>query len=232
MSSYLQLCQDLHREVGASGTGPAAVTGQAGENARIVRWIADADQMIQSLWDDWRFLWTELDGATVATTREYSVADVGLTLAAFARWDADSFVLSPTLSTHSELRPLDYYQWRKNQKLGVITADRPARIVVKPDNALVFYPTPDAAYDWTADYYAAPVRMSANADVSAIPAHLHRIIVARAKMFYGAHEDAPEVYADGNTEFVTYLRRLEGEQLPNAGYKSASRAADMDVIAE
>ena len=45
--TFLELCRRLAREVDASGSGPSAVTGQTGENRRIVDWVASAWQDIQ-----------------------------------------------------------------------------------------------------------------------------------------------------------------------------------------
>ena len=61
MSTYLVLCQDMARDVGIPGTGPATTTTTdlSEEESAVVRYINNADQDIQSRWFDWDFLWTE-----------------------------------------------------------------------------------------------------------------------------------------------------------------------------
>ena len=61
MSTYLELCQDMARDVGIPGDGPSSVTSTSlseEENA-VVRYIKTADQDIQSRWFDWDYLWSE-----------------------------------------------------------------------------------------------------------------------------------------------------------------------------
>jgi len=68
MSTYLVLCQDMARDVGIPGTGPSAVdsTTLSEEENAVVRYIAQADQDIQSRWFDWDYLWST---ATMTTSQ-------------------------------------------------------------------------------------------------------------------------------------------------------------------
>jgi hypothetical protein len=45
MSTYLQLCQDMARDIGIPGTGPSSVTasGLSEEEIAVVRYIKNAD---------------------------------------------------------------------------------------------------------------------------------------------------------------------------------------------
>ena len=68
MSSYLELVQQLHRDCGAAGTEPAAVTGLTGEAKRLANWIKRADEYVQLKWVNWKFLRMTYSVATVAST--------------------------------------------------------------------------------------------------------------------------------------------------------------------
>jgi len=70
MSTYLELVDDLHREVGAAGVAPTTVTAQTGEADRLTKWIREADLYVQTLWVTWRYLWTQW---TVANTTTASI---------------------------------------------------------------------------------------------------------------------------------------------------------------
>src|SRR5271155_4174483 len=62
--NYLQLCQDLYREVGAAGGTPAnaipTTVNTTGEILRLVNYIHDAELDIQNMWVDWKWLRKQL----------------------------------------------------------------------------------------------------------------------------------------------------------------------------
>ena len=69
--------------------------------------------------------------------------------------------------------------------------------------------------------------MTADADISAIPPRFHKIIIARAKMYYAENEDAPEIMAGALAEFEDLLDKLEADQLPSQKNRRFSSAQDM-----
>lgn len=240
MSTFLQLCQQLRKEVGITGSGPATVVSQIGDYERVVQYIADADEHIQLMNSDWKFLHTTLSAKTLSSgTAEYSLST--LTITDLAQWDLShsddsgktSFVLNPTGDSYQVLSFLDYSEWRARQKLGTVPSDTPTRIVVKPDNGLVFYPTPNAADTFVADYYKTPTRLSANSDISAIPSQFHRIIVLKGKMLQAEYIESQHLYQTAVAEFNDYLHRLEADQLPGQQYRTQSRVQQpIEVVAQ
>ena len=70
MSTYLQLCQDMARDIGIPGTGPSSVTSTtlSEEENAVVRYIKQADNDLQSRWFDWDFVWKEASITSVAST--------------------------------------------------------------------------------------------------------------------------------------------------------------------
>ena len=67
MSTFLELVQDLHVEVGAAGVAPATVTGQQGEAERLVGWIQKADEFVQLKYVNWKYLRNEFTTANTTT---------------------------------------------------------------------------------------------------------------------------------------------------------------------
>lgn len=228
--NYLELCQKFRRQVGIIGSGPAAVTGQSGIYELITDWIADADMLIQEQWVDWAFLWNTATFNTVASDNEYTLGDLSLSTGtnALAEWDPTSFVVSPT-GAWQRLDVLDYKDWRANQKLGTVPSGKPHSVVIKPDNSIVLYPTPDAVYSIMADYYKKPVRLAANSDSSSIPDQFHDIIIARAKMMYGEYEEAPEVYQSGQADLQNIMQALESHSLPDMHFQRRSDTGNYDL---
>ena len=74
----------------------------------------------------------------------------------------------------------------------------------------------------TYDYWIEPTIMTAKTDESAIPERYRRCAIARAKMWWGAQEEAPDILNDATQEYLQMLAQLKASQLP--GQERQSRA--------
>jgi len=224
MSTYLELCQDMSRDVGIPGTGPSSVdaTGLSEEETAVIRYIKQADQDIQSRWFDWDFLWSEasLTASTGISTLS-SPSDLG-------NWKLDSIVWDKTSDDYQVLEYIAWNEYRTIYKYGTIDEDMPEVFSVKPDNVLDLYPTPSASATVSAEYWATPTLLSGDSATSAIPARFHQIIISRAKLYYAENEDAPEIMAGALAEFEDLLDKLESDQLPRQKNRRFSAAQDLD----
>jgi len=204
MSTYIELVQDLHREVGAAGNAPTTVVGQRGENLRLVQWIKQSDLYIQQLWHDWKFL---IDFSftvdTVASTRDYAAP------ATVQMWDWGTFRID------GDQIPVEEWYKARHDTFDLTVEGKPSRVLIMPDNSLRFDPVPDAVYTITADHFVKPTVLAADSDVSVIPEEFHFIIVARAEVLYGNFENAQEIKDQGLEIYSEFLGRLESLQLPN-----------------
>ena len=225
MSTYLELVQDLHTEVGAHGAQPTTALGNTGEAARLANWIKRADQYVQLLWVNWKFL-----------RRTYSVATTA-TIATAAKpanlkyWDFKTFrIIEPGETDENPLAAVEYDSIKES--ILDTSTDIPSRVIIMPDNSLMFEPVPDLAYTIKADYYDKPTLLAANAQVSLIPEEYHQIIIGRAKILYGNYENAPEQIADGEEIYDEQLALLENDQLPNQEHSRFNTGAMIEVIAE
>ena len=208
MSTYLELCQDMSREVGIPGSGPSSVTPTPEDEADVVRYIKDANTDICSMWFNWDFLWAEHSTTTVASTSTItSPTDL-------AQWNIDSVVYSPTSENWQPLTYVGWKQYREDYKYGTVDTGTPEFFSVKPDNVIDMYPTPDAATTLTAEYWKTPTALSVSTDTPVIPTRFQRIIICRGKMYYSEQNDAPEVLASALAEFNDLLGKLEADQLP------------------
>jgi hypothetical protein len=224
MSSYLELCQKFRAEVGIAGTGPSSVLNQTGMMSKIVNWIADADVAIQSKWTDWTFLWTQFTDDTIADTKDVSApSDLGM-------WDTESFWIDYSTDP-KQLEPMDYYEWRDVYPFNTDT-DEPTYYIIRPDKDLILYPTPDAVYTLTAEYWKTPTRMSANTDTSPIPVRFERIIIAQAKLYYAEYENAPEILESAFREYNELMTRLEATFLPGMSARTTANPKDMVIRPE
>lgn len=225
MSTYLQLLQQLHRDVDAAGAEPQGVTGLAGEAKRLANWIIRADQFVQLKWDNWKFLRATFSAGTVAATATLSKP------ATLKYWDFKTFTIIEPGET--DKNPLDSIEYDKIKRAILDTdQDIPSRVIIMPNNSLLFEPVPDAIYTIGADYYIVPTLLAANGDISDIPPEFHQIIIGRAMILYGNFENAPEMKDQGEEIYVEQLALLENDQLPNQEYSRFNTGAMIEVIAE
>ena len=70
--NFLDLCQRLVQETGIADGGPATVTGQTGDMARVVDWINDSWLKIQSMRADWNWAWGT--GTATLNAGAYTIA--------------------------------------------------------------------------------------------------------------------------------------------------------------
>ena len=221
MSTYIELCQDMARDVGIPGTGPSTVTPTPEEEKDVVRYIKDADQDIQSMWFNWDFLWAENSATTESGTSTItSPTDL-------AQWNIDSVVYAPTSEGWQPLQFVPWLQYKEDYKYGTIATGTPEFFSVKPTNVMDLYPTPDAATTLTAEYWTTPTVLSASTDISVIPVRFQRIIIARAKIYYGEQNDAAEVLSGSIAEFTDILLKLESDQLPGQRNRRFSLVQDL-----
>jgi hypothetical protein len=224
MSSYLELCQKFRAEVGIAGTGPASVLNQTGMMSKVVNWVADADVAIQSKWSDWTFLWTPFTSNTISGVKDVS-APIDLDM-----WDVDSFWLNYSTDP-KKLEPMGYYEWRDAYPFNPETGE-PTFYIIRPDEDIILYPTPNDVYTLSAEYWKSPTRMSANASTSPIPSQFDRLIIAQAKMYYAEHENAPEVMDGAFREYTELMVRLEAMFLPGMRARTTANPKDMVIRPE
>ena len=217
MSSYLELVQQLHAESGSGGPAPQTVIGQKGEAARLVAWIKDADNEIQSLWHNWKFLWSQHSLSTASGTDTYAAPDN------IGSWDRNTFYLD------SELIDVVEYENVRTEPRETSTG-RPFRIVVMPNNSLRFDKTPNASYSVTGDYFIKPIQMVNNADQSLIPSRYHSVIIAKALQYYANYESAQEIKQQAAELLSSWLPRLESSQLPESSYRYQSNDNNITIV--
>ena len=247
--TFLQLVQDLYREVGAAGGTPATAipttAGVTGEILRLVNYVHDAELDIQNMWVDWKWLRKTLTFYTgtqnqtgIFTTQNGSVSAQPADL---AEWDWKSFFILPPGAT--AYQPLATYEWQevRNQVFNTISYAQPWRVIVMPDNTLRFDNIPDQSYQCTAEYRALPYDLKNDADVSNIPARFgNRLIVEMARVKYGMFENAPEQVAQSKLQIYGtvddsgiptnngILAALENDQLPNR--KNSRRQQGNNIV--
>jgi len=218
--NFLQLSQRLRQEAGLSGSGPTTVVGQTGMSGQVVDWINTAYIDILSQHTNWLFMQDDFSFDTVASQREYSITETGVT--DLEKWkidDYDSFRIYLTSAGVVNEQMLFFLPWSDYRQMYLFGATRtaeglPGYFSIHPDKSLDFYLVPNAIYTITGEYFKVPAEMTLDASEPIIPSQFHMLIVWRALMFYAGFDAANEKYAAGKSEYNKLLMRLEMDQLP------------------
>ena len=215
--TYLELCQELMREAGISGS-LVSVLGQTGELGRVVGWVAKAHRYIQNKHSNWEFLRRDVQFPVVVGTARYNADDVAVT--DFGNWRfSSSWRTYNTAAGVADEQPLAYMAYnafRERYLMGTnrLMTGRPQVVTQAPDQSLILWPIPDQAYTIVGEQYRAPMILAANTDKPIFPPRFHDVIVYRALMFYGQFEGDGNTFNTGQTECNRYLSMLEEEYLP------------------
>lgn len=213
MLTYLELCRSFTAEHGiAGGTGPASVVGNVGELANVCRWIAESVMYIESLWLDWDFLWYEY--SQTLTVGDVNPPIVPSAVGAPSEWRKKRFILDRTEPTFYVLDYVEWPEFRGVHDVGTIVTSRPQMITVLPNNTLRLNYKPDYGYQLDAECWLEPQLLVNDADVMKIPTRFYRLVLARASIMYGNREDAPEIIAGAEAEYMDLLDKMEAAKLP------------------
>lgn len=216
--TYLQLVQRLRREVGASGTGPATVIGQAGEYQRLADNIADADEEVQQEHDSWKFMSGTFSLTTAATVAKYGLAAFTPPITDLRGWKATGakcYLQSVGRVSEWPLYWMDPDEFDAIYGTGVQGPGVPRYFSTNDAGDMLIGPTPNAAYVITGKYARAASRLAVDADVPKYPAEFHMLAVYLGMMKYGRYTGATEVYQDGERLYNKMLLRMRRTQLPD-----------------
>ena len=234
--TFLQLCQRLQSESGTSGALQATTANASGEWGRIVNWIADAYVKIQNKRPDWLWMERDVQFDTIAGQQLYSTLTSTFTTPAgtgipdFGEWKLSSAsgdcsfrlwlksvgVLNETFLSAN----LNYDEFRDFYIFGAKrnTVTRPISICVNPAKNLMLGFTPNDVYTVVGRYFQAPTLLTLDADVPAMPARYHLLIVWLALEAYGLHESAPDAIAKAHANGKPLSNALEQQQLEEIEY--------------
>jgi len=206
--TFLQLCQAVAREMGVAE--PTTTATPAGDGKRIVEWVRRAWLEVQSDHHNWDFLWIRTEFQTAPGIKEYNPATV------IKAWDPDSFSIFLTSDGEGAERSLpamlhaDY----KRRELGVDEQGYPNRVVVLPNNYLLFEPTPDAIYTVQCNYWRSPTELSGDGDIPEIHPQYHNLLIDKALEYYALYEQDAGLYQGANFRFQEGMARMRQDYLP------------------
>lgn len=224
--TFLQLVQRLKRECGVSGSDPATLQGALpAEITRLANWASEAWMEIQRERTDWFFLRQPVSfTATAAAGRSYTPTQVGMPL--LASYKLDSFRCYPSalgLSSQQILLWMPYDGFRNLYLFGAnaLVQARPVLFSVDPQKNLVLGPAPNEDCVVSGEAFLAPQPLVNDADAPTMPDQFHMLVVYKAMQYYGAYENAVEVYERGMAAYGPLLARLTIDQAPQITFGGA-----------
>ncbi len=226
MSTYLELVQQLVGELGIGGANnggvvPTTVSGQTGQLWNATKWIRDANNNINVLWSDWKYLARDYsEPLTIGNTSvpAHSGSEV------VAKYDRASFWLDLTLSSAKQLGFVEWTLFRISHLPGStsFSTGKPDAISQKRDGSLVLATPPNAAYTLTCEYWKRPDLLLADGDIPEMPEEFHRLILCEAAVKYGNKEAAGEIIQGMEAEYIYLMDKLEGSQAPGREWERQS----------
>lgn len=222
--NFLEIAQKVGQESGTipGGSQPLTVTGQLGRLASIVGWAADAWVDIQNHRGNWQWMQREFSAPLLAGKHRYLAGDLGIS--DFSDWmlrhdRSDSNTISlidPDLGTASRFFPalLSWDTFYRTQVLGLHPPGRPRFIAVSPIGELAFSPSPDKEYVVTGIYRKGIQQLSADTDIPEMPERFHRLIVYKALILLGTHDESMGQLPIWLAEASRRMGELERDQLP------------------
>ncbi len=216
MATFIQLVNALERESGTiqKGSRLASVANAPNRQEKMVEWIVEAWRMIQTSRSDWPWMRREFEAPLIIGQARYTGTAMGL--GDFARWarTADGYtpftIYDPAIgrADETELRQTGWQHWKVTWDRGVHDGNRPIDVSVDMDSRLAFGPTPDKAYMVRGGYHRSAQILASDGDVPICPADFHDIIVWRAMMLLGEHDEAPVVISTATAKFQRLYRDL------------------------
>jgi hypothetical protein len=219
VATFLELCGKVARESGAVGSAPASVADQTGRQGKVVEWVRQAWEQIQTDQPDWLFLRGDFDGALAIGVMEYAPATFGID--DFTRWlpDTDtyqpmSYYASGDQANEKQLSYIPYERWRSSFNRGVHDPLAPVYWSFAPNRDFLVGPKPDAAYVIRGEYQRGAQTLEQNDDEPIMPTQYHDAIVWRACMMLAEHDEADSAFVKAGRKYAAILLNMSRDLLP------------------
>jgi len=210
----LDIVKRLCREANGSA-GPHSTTNQSGEYLRFVEWADNAYNEIQLACSRWDFLIKDFTAALTLGDNTYSPVDLGRT--DHATWITEDWRMY--IGSTADEQFIDYLPWEEFRIAYMYGTSRtqtgrPTIYTVKPDESIMFYPVPDAAYTVVGQYYAKPDVMTLDAHGPIFPDRFHMAVVWKALESYGQYSAEYDKNDYGRQNYDSLMVKMKNAHGP------------------
>lgn len=210
MATFLKLCKDVRAQAGLSGDGPSSTENQNGIYADVVRWVAESYNEIQTLYENWNFLYS-YESFTLQETQQTFPALATYSIRQIAK---DSLLLQFQLGDKERLKYVPWSIFKNSTEFLSSDIGKPDRYTEMPDGNLMFYPTPDADYTIYFEGFSRPDVMVASGAEPVFASQYHDLIKLLALMKYGEYYNSSEVYKSAERNYNKMIKKMEFSELP------------------
>ena len=207
--NFLQIVQKVWTKCGLTGAGPSTVTGQSGMSSRIVQYVAEAYRDIQQRHNEWSWMWTRVESATLTIgDNTYVAGDLGRTPA--------RTVQRVLLQVGGLWQPIFYDRKRRDPTVydNVTAVGKPNRVAILPNGQWVFDTLPDLAYPIAVEYFRVSHELVDSTDLPLLPEEFHWAIYWKAVEYYGHYDEDGSLLTEAQKNFASPMARLERVALP------------------
>lgn len=224
MATFLKLVQDLERESGTiqQAARLTTVLEPVGRHEKMVEWVREAWEIVQQARGDWPWRRAEFEAQIATGQANRTPAQLGIT--SFSKWEKpqygwEVFTIFDTAIGAADETPVILMPWSGfdvRWRRGVNAPGRPVEVSIAPDNKLWFGPTPDRTYTLTGRYVRGLQPLVADGDIPICPPEHHNVILWRALMLCGDHDESPATVQTAFAKFQRAFRDLIDATLDEA----------------
>jgi len=210
----LLMSQKLSRKAGVNFAGPSTTIGQTGQFLQLVEWIDEAYCFIQNIHPTWQFL--RLTFSKVLTPNDGTYTSTDLSLTSLKDYATEDWRIFLAAADECEITYMEWKDFRLAYQMGssLTQTGRPIAFSVMPDDTVVLFPIPDAAYTLKGEYFRGNHEMTANADEPIFHDDFHWAVIWKALTYYASEYGEPDKFATGNRELNKLVRMMEKKYLP------------------
>lgn len=210
MATFISLCKAVRAQASISGDGPTSVTAQTGIYADVVRWVEESYNEIQTLHENWNFLYAAVS-FTLQSGQQTFPALATDNIRQIAK---DSFLRQFQLGDKERLTYVPWHKFKNGYKYLSSDTGKPEVVTELPNGDLYFYPIPDEDYTIHYEGYSRPDVMDDSLDEPIFAAQYHDLIKLLALMKYGEYYNSQEVYKSAQANYNLLLPKMKFSELP------------------
>ena len=225
------LCIETLDEYGIGGGSDGFdVSTDNDEHKRFLKWMIAAIMYVDNLHTDWRYLWVDWTGDTLAAASSQLVIPTVATFGEVNQWVKGSLWLDRGTSDPLELTFHDWQTFRKTFLAGTIQTADPQFYSIAPDNTIYFDSKTRKTHTPSGEFHRRTAELSADDDEPLAPYNHRRIYQVKAVLNYGMREDAPEILGGEAAEYDDLLEKLRQAELPGYRTSGISENEDEDIV--
>ncbi len=214
---------------GSSGFDVSTVNEQ---HKRILNWMIAADMYVDNLLTDWRYLWVDWPGTTLAAaSSEITIPVVG-TYGAVNQWLRDSLWLDRETANPLHLSYMDWKTFRETFRSDTIQTADPEFYSIAPDGVIYLETKTRISHTPSGEFYRRTTELALDSDEPLMPSNHRRIIQMKTMINYAAREDAPEIMVEASAEYDDLLDALKRAEAPGQRVDGFSEAEDDDIVTD